>query len=459
MPERKEEKTKTRKTRKNFVLDTNVLVHDPKCIEKFEENNIYVCSTVIEELDGLKSRQGETGYAAREALRLLKAARAKGNLITGVATEGGGKLYVSDEDITAAQKPFYDSNDGRIVAFASYLKKERKKKNVILVSNDAGVLIRADMAGVEAQEYYSDRVGDHIYGGRAVCVVDTEMFMRCVAEERIRLDEFEQAIINGPDELMENEFLNVTAEDGSSVLRHVSAGYVVPLVFENVNPSHIRPRNSGQSFAIEALMSDANVHPLTLLAGKAGTGKTLLALACGLKLVKDGRYRQVLLCRPNVMMDEEIGFLPGTEKEKISPLMRGAVDNLEVMLRKRGDTPEDVKKKVADLFESGLIDFQSIGYLRGRSIAGTYVIIDEAQNATQNQILSIITRAGEGSKFVIMGDPAQIDNTHLDSHSNGLVYAIERMKDSPLCEVLEFSNNECTRSPLALDASERLKKI
>lgn len=457
MPEKgKEEK---RKTRKNFVLDTNVLVHDPKCIEKFEENNIYICSTVIEELDGLKSRPGETGYAAREALRLLKAARAKGNLIAGIATEGGGRMYVSNEDVSLAEKPFFDSNDARIVAFAVYLKKEKKKRNVILVSNDAGVLIRADMAGIEAQEYYSDRVGDHIYSGRAVCIVDTDMFMKCAGEERVRLEEFAESVVHGPDELMENEFLNVTAEDGSSVLRKISAGYVVPLVFENTNPSRIRPRNSGQSFAVEALMSDASVHPLTLLAGKAGTGKTLLALACGLKLVKDGRYRQVLLCRPNVLMDEEIGFLPGTEKEKISPLMRGAVDNLEVMLRKKGDSPDEVRKKVTDLFDSGLIDFQSIGYLRGRSIAGTYVIIDEAQNATQNQILSIITRAGEGSKFVIMGDPAQIDNSHLDTHSNGLVYAIEKMKDSPLCEVLEFSNNECTRSPLAMDASERLKKI
>lgn len=447
-----------RKSRKNFVLDTNVLVHDPQCIEKFEENNIYICSTVIEELDGLKSRPGETGYSAREALRRIKDLRSHGNLTAGVKTEGGGHLYVTDDDIEKAAEPFFKNNDGRIISFAEYLKKERKKKNVIIVSNDAGVLIRADMSGIEAQEYYSDRVGDHIYSGRAVCIVSPEMFLRCADGERIPLKDFEASAINGPEEFFNNEFLNVTAEDGSSVLRKISSGYVVPLVFDNINPCRIRPRNSGQTFAIESLMSDASTHPLTILAGPAGTGKTLLAEACGLKLVQEGRYKQVLICRPNILMDEEIGFLPGTEKEKIAPLMRGAMDNLELITAKKNDTPEETKKRAIDLIERGTIDFQSIGYLRGRSIANTYVIIDEAQNATQNQILSIITRAGERSKFVVMGDPNQIDNAHLDRHSNGLVYAIERMKDSSLCEVLEFSSNECTRSALALDASERMKK-
>lgn len=446
------------KNRKNFVLDTNVLVHDPQCIEKFEENNIYVCSTVIEELDGLKSRPGETGYSAREALRRIKDFRNSGNLTAGVATKGGGKLYVTEEDVTSAPAPFFGNNDGRIIKFAEYLKKEKRKKNVIIVSNDAGVLIRADMTGVEAQEYYSDRVGDHIYSGRTVCIVEPEMFMKCADESRVPLDEFRGAVINGPDKFINNEFLNVMAEDGSSVLRKISSDYIVPLVFDGVNPYRIRPRNSGQTFAIEALMSDASVHPLCILAGPAGTGKTLLAEACGLKLVSEGRYKQVLICRPNVLMEEEIGFLPGSEKDKIAPLMRGAIDNLELIVRKKNDTPEETKKKAMDLIERGIIDFQSIGYLRGRSIADTYVIIDEAQNATQNQILSIITRAGEGSKFVVMGDPNQIDNAHLDRHSNGLVYAAENMKDSPLCEIVEFSSNECTRSPLALDASERLKK-
>lgn len=447
-----------RKTRKNFVLDTNVLVHDPQCIEKFEENNIYICSTVIEELDGLKSRPGETGYSAREALRRIKDLRSQGNLTAGVETEGGGKLYVTEEDVTSAKEPFFNNNDGRIIKFAEYLKKGKKKKNVIIVSNDAGVLIRADMTGVEAQEYYSDRVGDHIYSGRAVCIVTPEMFMRCAEETRIPADEFKDAIINGPEEIMNNEFINVMAEDGSSVLRKVSGEYIVPLVFDSVNPSRIRPRNSGQTFAIEALLSDASTHPLTILAGPAGTGKTLLAEACGLKLVQEGRYKQVLICRPNVLMEEEIGFLPGDEKEKIAPLMRGAIDNLELITKRKNDTPEETKKRTMELIEKGIIDFQSIGYLRGRSISDTYVIIDEAQNATQNQILSIITRAGTGSKFVVMGDPNQIDNAHLDRHSNGLVYAIENMKGSPLCEIVEFNSNECTRSPLALDASERLKK-
>jgi PhoH-like ATPase len=209
----------------------------------------------------------------------------------------------------------------------------------------------------------------------------------------------------------------------------------------------------------EALLSPHEEHPLTICTGPAGTGKTLFALACGLDQVMESHlYKRVLLCRPNVMMDEEIGFLPGTEQEKIDPLMRGAYDNLEVIFGSSDDKPDDVRKKIKYLFERDYLYVESLAYLRGRSIANTFVIIDEAQNCTPNQIFSIITRAGENSKFVILGDPNQIDSPRLDKRNCGLVYALERMKGNSTCEIVSFNESECTRSLLAKEASELMKK-
>lgn len=207
-------------------------------------------------------------------------------------------------------------------------------------------------------------------------------------------------------------------------------------------------------------MSSYKNHPLTICVGPAGTGKTLFAIGCGLEQVmeKDNLYKRVLVCRSNVMMDEEIGFLPGTEQDKISPLLRGLYDNLEVLFGNKDDTKEEMSDKIEEIFSRGYVEAQAVSYLRGRSITDTFIIIDEAQNCTPNQILSIITRAGEGSKIVLLGDPNQIDNPRLDKRNNGLVYALERMKGSHLAEIISFDESECTRSALAKEASDKLRK-
>jgi PhoH-like ATPase len=225
----------------------------------------------------------------------------------------------------------------------------------------------------------------------------------------------------------------------------------------------ISPRNVGQKFMLECLSVEAKLAPLVIVKGPAGTAKTLFSLAVGLQKIleeQSSEYRRILVCRPNVTMDEDIGFLPGSEQEKIAPFMRPIYDNLEILI----DSDEDsrysneleLNDKIEELFERRIITTEAVAYLRGRSIVKSWVIIDEAQNLTPKQVKSIITRAGEGSKIILIGDPEQIDQAFLDSRSNGLCYASEKMKGSPLCYQVTLDYDECERSDLAYEASKRL---
>lgn len=446
--------------RKNFVLDTNVLIHNPNCLEKFEENNLYIPYPVVEELDGLKTAPGETGYSAREVTRKLSALRQSGNLLKGVSTPGGGMLYLYiAEDLDTSKLPKgwkADKMDNLILLSA--LKLAEKKRNVILVSNDVNITLKSDLLGIPVQTYNNDRLaeGIELYLGRSTRHISNDDFCAFMKDKKLNVNALMDKDL---DALTTNEFLTIMTWEGSSYLAKYDGISIRQLDYQKENPCGLRTRNAGQIFLQEALMSPHTVHPLTICVGPAGTGKTLFAIGCGLEQVMESQaYKRVLVCRANVMMDEEIGFLPGTEQEKISPLLRGVYDNLEVLFGNADDTRESMEDKIEELFQRGYIEAQSVAYLRGRSITDTYVIIDEAQNCTPNQILSIITRAGEGSKIVLLGDPNQIDNPRLDKRNNGLVYALERMKGSQLCEVMSFSESECTRSALAKEASDKLKK-
>ncbi len=451
-----------KQNQKHYVLDTNILLHNPNCLEKFQENHIYIPHVVIEELDGLKKAPGETGYSAREASRKINEYRKKGKLVDGVETEGGGKLHLfipdagSTDELPDGWNP--NKSDNRILAAVKRL--SEKASPVILVSNDTNMQLKADAMGVEVQEYKNDKISENVslYTGRSVRYLSDADFSVFSNEKKItpdRLMNYEGA----PERLTINEFITLKpASGGGSILAKYDGVYVRTLNYESYRPCDLRTRNSGQIFLKEALMSPCAEHPLTICVGPAGTAKTLFAVGCGLDQVMEKQtYKRVLLCRPNVMMDEEIGFLPGTEFEKISPLFRGVYDNLEILFGNKDDSRKQMQDKVDEVFDRGYIDAQSLAYLRGRSITDTYVIIDEAQNCTPNQIFSIITRAGERSKFVIIGDPNQIDNPRLDKRNNGLVFALEHMKGSKLCEVMTFDESECTRSELAKEASDRLR--
>lgn len=447
--------------RKNFVLDTNILIHNPNCLEKFEENNIYIPYPVIEELDGLKGAPGETGYSAREAARKLTALRVQGSLQKGVRTPGGGMLYLyltEDSDVAAKMPKGWkiDKMDNLILLAA--MKLSEKKRNVILVTNDTNMTLKADILDIPVQEYKNDRLAEGValYSGRSTRHVTDENF--CKFMEKKELDPSALADTDMP-ELIRNEFINIKSWEGSSYLAKYNGNKIVQLENQKKAPLGLKTRNSGQIFLQEALLSSYAEHPLTICVGPAGTGKTLFAIASGLEqVIEKNVYKSVLVCRSNVMMDEEIGFLPGTEQDKISPLLRGVYDNLKVLFGTEEDTKSSMDDKILELFQRGYIEAQAVSYLRGRSIKDTYIIIDEAQNCTPNQILSIITRAGENSKIVLLGDPNQIDNPRLDRRNNGLVYALEKMKGDPLCEITSFNESECTRSALAKAASDKLKK-
>ena len=263
----------------------------------------------------------------------------------------------------------------------------------------------------------------------------------------------------------ENEFVILKPDQSSkkTLLGRVSGGRVVPLVYKKSKPYGVSPRNVGQYFMQEALMTSAEEAPLVILKGMAGTAKTFYSLAVGMEKVYNnptGEYRRVIVCRPNAQFDDDIGFLPGDEKEKIAPLMRPVIDNLEQILdsdeKRRYEDEEELGDKITEIFERGIIQTEAMNFIRGRSIARTYLIIDEAQNMTPNQVKGIITRAGQGTKIILLGDPQQIDKPFLDERTNGLSYAAKHMIDSSLCWQITLSAEECERSALAMDAIKRL---
>jgi len=248
-----------------------------------------------------------------------------------------------------------------------------------------------------------------------------------------------------------------------SALGRFDGENIVSLHYKDSKPLGISARNVGQRFMLECLFASSSVAPLSIIKGPAGTAKTLFSLAVGLqKIIEEetGEYRKILVCRPNVTMDEEIGFLPGTEEQKISPFMRPIFDNLEVLVdsdeKERYSNEKELQDKINELFDRRIITTEAIAYLRGRSIIRQWVIIDEAQNLSPKQVKAITTRVGIGTKLILIGDPDQIDHPFMDSRSNGLCYASERMKGSKLCYQVTLKYDECERSPLSFEAAQRL---
>ncbi len=447
---------------KNYVIDTNALIHDPGCIFKFEDNNIFIPYVVIEELDKFKTEKSERGFNAREAVRNISSLREKGNLVEGVRTDGGGIFTLHDSNYTSEYGWSGETNDDKIMATTVAIGRADTDTQTILVTNDAVLLLKMetvnDIPNVSAEEYKNDRVPHdyEVYSGRSIRYVDDSVIKDFSEKKSIEVPKSDAFM-----DLQINEFVNLRSHTGASLMCKYDGTHLVYLFNskECPHPYGLTPRNMGQTFLQEALLSPSDSHPLTIVNGPAGTGKTLFAVGCGLEQVTEmGRFKRVLVCRANVTMDEDIGFLPGTEREKIDPLLRGVYDNMEILLGNKDDSKDDLRSKVEYLFSKEIITAESLAYLRGRSITDTFIIIDEAQNCTPNQILSIVTRIGEGSKIVLMGDVNQIDNVRLDSRNNGLIFALERMKGSKLCEICSFDESECTRSPLAKEASDRLKR-
>lgn len=459
-------------TRKIYVLDTNVLMADPNAMFRFEDNIVAIPDVVIEELDNHKKDAGDIGFNVREAHRNFKKLRESGNLITGISTYSDGMVIVlpSDEETSCCMPPAWNPNkpDNIILALAKSLQNSFDKIKVAVVSNDTNVQIKADEIGLLAEEYLHERVAEDFltYTGRVELLITGEQF-ELFKKSELSNDTVKEIQALNNVELKENEFVMLKNKDTyGTLVGKMKNGCIVPLIFESSEPFGITPRNSGQRFALEALMTSADEIPLVILAGPAGTAKTFLSLACGLeKTIEAKDYRRIILTRANVEFDKDIGSLPGSEEEKVGPLMRGAMDNLELLVdessvKKRGKntaTEDEISDKVTELFDRGYIRTEALGFLRGRSLTRQYVLIDEAQNTSVSQMKGILTRPGDGTKIVICGDLDQIDNPKLDRHNNGLAYALKLMSGDPLCAVVGFSEKESTRSKLAAKVAEKIR--
>lgn len=454
---------------KTYVLDTNVLIHAPYALESFEDNCIVLPLAVLEELDGLKNSDGERGSNARQAIRFLEKLRLCGNLIEGVPLPGGGvvRLEVNHVDVPLPEGMLPQSPDNRILKVCKGLLDQGK--SVVLVTRDMVARIKAQMMEIPVEDFTTDQVSIPAgqYTGRIEVyapdgALSTFRKKGVPAELLYTVDKDGRPV---PAEFTENQFVLIRSDtaDKKTVLGCYRQGKVTALAHHNIRPFGVKARNAGQQFLQEALMLPAAQAPLVIVKGPAGTAKTFYALAVGLeKTVEQDQkeYRKILICRPNAQFDEDIGFLPGSEQEKISPLLRPIVDNLEILLEHETHgsrrNEEELRGRIDYLFTTGIITAEAMNFMRGRSITETWLIIDEAQNLTPRQVKGIITRVGKGTKVILLGDPAQIDHPHLDERTNGLSYASERMKGSALSIQLTMLPDECVRSDLALDAAQRM---
>ena len=449
--------------KKTYLLDTNVLIASPYAITAFDEHDVSICDITLEELDKIKNNLGEPGANARKVIRMLDEIRSRGNLATGVQLPlGGGILKIETNHTNVPLISSWDASraDNRILRVCKGMKNEGK--DIVLVSNDINMRLKADIIGVPAEEYKTDQMQkiDEQYKGRRELDIDGELIDLFYTNKYIERSNAEELF----DGLFVNEFLLLKDKYNSShtALARFDGTKIVPLQYEKYYPYGITPRNIGQKFMQEALMMSAEIAPLVIIKGPAGSAKTFYSLAVGLeKTINtkaiDREYRKILVTRPNIKFDEDIGYLKGSECEKIEPLIRPIMDNLESLTRLKNTEKTAANESYAQyLFDKGYITAQAMAYMRGRSISDTWIIIDEAQNITPTQAFGIISRAGVNSKVILAGDPEQIDHPSLDSRTNGLTYASERMKGSPICWQITLDDKECVRSKLALEAIKRL---
>jgi len=429
---------------KHFVLDTNVLLHDPSALFKFQDNRIIIPITVIEELDRFKKDLNMLGRNARTVSKFIDRMRREGSLAEGVPIETGGMLRVAFDGDGAALLPAElqgNREDNQILAVALGEKVRDGNARIVVVSKDTNLRIKADALGLRAEDFESDRVDvEELYKG-----------YREVPVEKAWIDAFfvegEGTPPVGGEDLLPNEYLVLRNSSSQSALgRYDPARRKVRLL-----PSFkddiwgIRPRNKEQHFALDILLDDSV--KLVTLAGKAGTGKTLLAIAAGLRKTSDDEaYQRLLVSRPVFPMGKDIGFLPGDVEEKLKPWMQPIFDNVEYLFgysrRKRQGM-----RGYQELINLGILEIEPLTYIRGRSIPNQYIIIDEAQNLSPHEVKTILTRAGENSKVVLTGDPYQIDNPFVDSASNGLSYIVEKFKAEAIAGHVLLMKGE--RSPLA----------
>ena len=432
--------------KKVFVVDTNVLMHDDQAIEHLGDNEIVLHGVVLEELDGLKNKPDEVGFMARAAIHRLEEYRLKGSLKDGIGTSTGGILrvdFTNDKDFEKLSVSLEKTNDNRFILLVKKITDElNEQKDVILISRDINLRVKANACGIKSGDYEYDKKG--LYSGTKILELqegcDTNVFPTIYRDKFVN----EITVLNclkEPVELVPNLCCFLKKTNGEQCLaiykKSLSVFQFVSKAGKWPKKSGIVPRNSEQLFAYHLLM-DPTISVVTL-DGKPGSGKTLISLLAGYNQVGESpnSFSQLLVYRPNIELGRPLGFLPGSLEEKYDPWKQPVLDNLDLILQdreKNNKSPEEFKKgkkssnDLEDFFENGIIDISPISFLRGRSLHQRFIVVDEAQNLTKHEIKTIVTRVGDGSKIVLTGDLEQIDNRFLSPKSNGLTHVIQRFK-------------------------------
>ena len=456
--------------RKTFVLDTNVLLHDPAALTRFEDNHVVIPIEVVEEIDRFKRDPSEKGRNARQVSRLLDDLRTRGNLADGVPLDDASgatlKVVFCRSETLSQLPPELKGGNGDNNILAVALEQQRlqgvcgDQPPVALVTKDTNLRIKADAVGLIAQDYTTDKVDiADLYPGFCELWVSAERMDRVKAAGGLPLTELPLPAA-GIRTLQANEGVTLVDElqPAHTLLARYDATTAALHPLQNAPKARlgrIMARNREQTFALDLLLDPA-VQLITLV-GKAGTGKTLLALAAGLHQVADERlYDRLLVTRPVISLGKEIGYLPGDLEEKMGPWMQPIIDNLDFLLSTgedgrhqagRGGAGRSPRSGWADLKTMGLLEVEAISYIRGRSIPRQFMVVDEAQNLTPHEVKTIVTRVGEGTKIVLTGDPYQIDNPYVDAESNGLTWLVERFKGQRLAGHVSLLRGE--RSELA----------
>jgi PhoH-like ATPase len=434
---------------KHFVLDTNILLHDPRAITQFGDNEVVIPIFVIEEIDNFKKEASELGRNAREVARMLDKLRTEGRLSDGCKLPGGGVLRVASA-ARSVPTTLRESQiaDHLILMVALDVRDANKGQETIFVTKDVNLRIRADSLGLTSMDYEADRVDiDELYSGMTEMTVSGGDVDTFYAQNTLELAE---------SHLKANQYVLLRDRDNGS---HTALGRfdgntkrLVPLRKIKEGIWGIRPRNKEQHCALDLLLCD-DVKLVTLV-GKAGTGKTMLALAAGLqKVVEEQLYSKMLVSRPIFPLGRDVGYLPGDIEEKLNPWMQPIYDNVEYLMG-LSKTERKSGRSYQELIDMGFIEIEPLTYIRGRSIPNQFIIVDEAQNLTPHEVKTIITRVGEATKVILTGDPYQIDNPYVDATSNGLTTVVEKFKGENVAGHVTLSKGE--RSALAELASNVL---
>ena len=448
--------TKQDGRRRLFVLDTNVLLYDPNSLFVFKEHDVAIPITVIEEVDTFKKELSETGRNARHVSRNLDALRAKGSLSEGVdLTDAGGTIRICLAPEDGILPPGFGrrTNDNMILSTVKSLHTQQDELKVVFVTRDTNMRIKADALGIQAEDYENAHIDfdgeqyrgvtDRTVPSEVIDAIYSKGFIPWESEEGLHSNQF--VILQAEEQPTQSAMARFDARNGRLKL--------VGRYKEGI--WGIFARNKEQLFALELLLDDSV--NLVTIDGVAGTGKTLLAIACGLRKVADERtFRRLVVSRPIFPLGRDLGYLPGDLNEKLNPWMKPIFDNLELLLgsKDEGSGRNARAPSYQPLLDQGIIEVEPLTYIRGRSMPRQYFIVDEAQNLTPHEVKTVITRAGEGTKVILTGDPNQIDNPYVDATSNGLTYVVERFKNTPIAGHVTLRKGE--RSELAERAAELL---